>query len=193
MDIGQRIRYLAEQKNISVKDLAEKIGRTRQGMYDIYSGRVSVNVDMLGKICKALGIETFEFFTDTNKTGRSKDELLKLMNRVFGFVIEKNYMHLMSIQELMVKVFTHSSNGKALVSLKLNKDVKNFEYPFIEEFRPMKKPLTEDEIRDFSNAVFSKYFSNIKEWMDSMDYKKIIAEYLDKYYENVEVEEILEK
>ena len=189
MDIGLKIKQLAESKNISVKDLAKLTGKTKQSIYDIYTGRVSVNVDLLGKICQAIGIEPFEFFMESNKTGHSKEELLKLMNTIFSHVIEKNYIHLMSVQQLMLNVIEKSSNGEALVSLKLNKEVKMFEYPFIEEYRPMKKTLSETEIRDFSNAVFSKYFSNIKEWVDSMDYSKIISGYMEKYFEKLEIEE----
>lgn len=193
MNTGLRIRHLAEERKISVKELAGKIGRTRQAVYDIYSGRVSVNVELLTKICKALDIEPYEFFLEGKNPGRSKEELLNFMNKIFGYIIEKNYVHRMHIQQLMSNIHSKSSYGDGLACLSYNNEGKNYEYPFKEEYRPMKNKLTEEDLRNFSTVVYSKYFGNIKEWLDTMKYQEIISQYVEKYFENEEIKELSPK
>ena len=68
MDIGQKIREVAELKDISTQELANRIGRTRQALYDIYNDRVSVNIEMLESIAKALGEPIANFFIDDPDT-----------------------------------------------------------------------------------------------------------------------------
>ena len=52
MLIGEKIKIIAGSKGVSVLELAKRLGRTRQGIYDIYNSRVSVSVDQLKKIAE---------------------------------------------------------------------------------------------------------------------------------------------
>jgi transcriptional regulator with XRE-family HTH domain len=62
MGIGSRIQEIARSKNISPQELGKMIDKTRQAIYDIYNSRVSVNVDVLLKIAKALDEPVISFF-----------------------------------------------------------------------------------------------------------------------------------
>jgi len=64
MEIGQRIKKIAEEKRISAKEVGKMIGHTRQSIYDIYAGKVSINVKNLEKIAIALDEPIINFFTE---------------------------------------------------------------------------------------------------------------------------------
>jgi transcriptional regulator with XRE-family HTH domain len=66
METGNKIKLIAEEKGISAQDLADRLGRTRQSIYDIYNGRVSLNVDLLIKIAKELNEPIINFFSEAN-------------------------------------------------------------------------------------------------------------------------------
>lgn len=55
--IGTRIAHLRKSKGYSVRHLAELSGVTYQNINKIELGRYSVGLDILGKICDALGCE----------------------------------------------------------------------------------------------------------------------------------------
>jgi transcriptional regulator with XRE-family HTH domain len=62
MEIGQVIKIIARNKGFTASKLGEKIDRTPQAIYEIYKGRVSVNIEMLKKIATALETPVNEFF-----------------------------------------------------------------------------------------------------------------------------------
>ena len=61
INIGERIKEVAELKNITAQELADRLGRTRQSIYDIYNSRVSLNVDLLINIAHELNKQVFNF------------------------------------------------------------------------------------------------------------------------------------
>ena len=83
MKIGLKIKDLAELKKISTKELAKKINKSRQTIYDIYSGRVSISVELIQQIAIALNVSVLEFFDeDTNEFYNNTERLNDLEAKI---------------------------------------------------------------------------------------------------------------
>ncbi|MEI6765057.1 MAG: helix-turn-helix transcriptional regulator [Bacteroidota bacterium] len=181
-EIGLKIKEIAEKKNVSVKNLADSIGRTRQAIYDIYSGKVSVNVDMLNKICGVLGVPVYTLFIGESQLPQSQVELKKVINSILAQVIKKNYVEKLAIRQLMINIYTKASEGHGLVSLELKADKGEGQPVFHEVYKPLKNKLTDSELKDAANLIFKKFFTNIKEMADTADYGKILDAYIDDHF-----------
>jgi hypothetical protein len=59
--IGEKIQDIATEKGVRPTDLARKIGRTSQSMYDIYR-RPSITTDLLQQISEALDHDFFQYY-----------------------------------------------------------------------------------------------------------------------------------
>lgn len=57
IQIGNRISELRTEKGMSVIQLAERCDVSRQNIYKIEDGKYNVSIDILYKVCKALGVE----------------------------------------------------------------------------------------------------------------------------------------
>ena len=55
--IGQRIAEIRKSKGLSLRQLSEICGVTYQNITKIENGRYNVSIDILGKVCAALGCE----------------------------------------------------------------------------------------------------------------------------------------
>ena len=53
--IGKRVAEIRQAKGLSIRQLAELCGVTAQNITKIEHGKYNVSVDILGKICEALG------------------------------------------------------------------------------------------------------------------------------------------
>lgn len=53
--IGQTIAQLRQEKGYSMRKLADMSGVNFANIYKIENGRYNVSIDILGKICDALG------------------------------------------------------------------------------------------------------------------------------------------
>lgn len=53
--IGKRIAEIRQAKCLSIRQLAEASGVNFANIYKIENGKYNVSVDILGKICEALG------------------------------------------------------------------------------------------------------------------------------------------
>lgn len=53
--IGERVEEIRQAKGLSIRQLAELCGVTAQNITKIEHGKYNVSVDILGKICNALG------------------------------------------------------------------------------------------------------------------------------------------
>lgn len=68
MDVGERIRYFRERKNITVNKLANMSGVSQSYLRDIELGNKQPTVEYLEYICFGLNITLKEFFDfDENK------------------------------------------------------------------------------------------------------------------------------
>lgn len=53
--IGKRIAEIRQAKGLSIRQLADLCGVSAQNITKIEHGRYNVSIDILGKICAALG------------------------------------------------------------------------------------------------------------------------------------------
>ena len=53
--IGKRVAEIRQAKGLSIRKLAELCGVTASNITKIEHGRYNVSIDILGKICEALG------------------------------------------------------------------------------------------------------------------------------------------
>ena len=55
--IGKRIAEIRKAKGMSIRQLADAIGVNFANIYKIENGKYNVSIDILNKICLALGVE----------------------------------------------------------------------------------------------------------------------------------------
>ena len=182
MEIGKKIKEIAESKNISVKDLGEKIGRTRQAVYDIYTGKVSVNVELLTKICTALGIEPYSLFKEENNLPQNKEELKRIIGEVTAQIINNHYIFAIHIRELMLNIHMKAKEGMGLVNLEFNSKLKPIEYPFVEHYKPLKAPINKQDLQQYSESIYGNFFKNLLILVHTQDFSKIISDIIDRDY-----------
>ena len=137
MKIGERIKTIAKSKGYTAQQLADKIGKTRQAVHDIYSGRVNVNLDQLKAIAIALKVPLPLIMVD------SDDELYDLI----PFMIPMKEIH-----KLMENIHDMVQKGSALVNLSIMQSLEGM-YIFDYEFRPLESKLSKDEIEKFQNRL----------------------------------------
>ena len=64
MSIAERIRTLRNSRNLSQRELGERIGRTQQEIYRWEKGLVRVHADDVRKMADALDVPVTEFYDD---------------------------------------------------------------------------------------------------------------------------------
>jgi transcriptional regulator with XRE-family HTH domain len=62
--LGKRIREEREKQEITQTELAQAVGKDRQYLYKIESGKVTPNVSTVAILAEALGIPTYELFKE---------------------------------------------------------------------------------------------------------------------------------
>jgi transcriptional regulator with XRE-family HTH domain len=67
-----RIREIMLEKGISVNEMSEKLGITRQSFYSIVNGNPTMST--LTKIAEILGVTVKELFKDENISDNEKEE-----------------------------------------------------------------------------------------------------------------------
>lgn len=78
MDVGSRIKYFRNKRNISVNKLANLSGVSQSYLRDIELGNKQPTVEYLEYICFGLGISLKEFFDTEQKTSELDYGLEKL-------------------------------------------------------------------------------------------------------------------
>ncbi len=141
MGIGSRIQEIARSKNISPQELGKMIDKTRQAIYDIYNSRVSVNVDVLLKIAKALDEPVISFFMG------DPDDYYKLVPMAFPINV---------ILELMSEIHEYAKKGSGLINLHLSKSKEGI-FILEKSYIDLKDKLSEDEINKFGNNLYESY------------------------------------
>lgn len=63
-EMGRRIRQIREQKGMTCTALAEQVGISAQGMWNLESGNNGRTLDKLPKIAKALGCRIDDLFPE---------------------------------------------------------------------------------------------------------------------------------
>ena len=67
-EMGKRIRAIREQKGMTCTALAEQVGISAQGMWNLESGNNGRTLDKLPKIAKALGCRIDDLFPEMDET-----------------------------------------------------------------------------------------------------------------------------
>ena len=141
MNIGHKIRHVAESKNVSAQELGELIGRTRQGIYDIYNGRVAVSVDQLNNIAESLKEPIVNFFIE------DPDSYYDMIPQVIP--IREILKHMKHVHE-------QAKRGSGMVNLRIFR-TKDGMYILESEFRELKKELGVKEIALLEKKVDESY------------------------------------
>ena len=141
MSVGSRIQETAKSKNISPQELGKMIGRTRQAVYDIFNGRVSVNVDLLFKIAQALDEPVISFYMG------DPDDYYKLVP--LAIPIDR-------ILELMSEIHEYAKKGSGLVNLHLSKS-KEGVFILERSYTDLKNKLDEEFINRYGNNLYESY------------------------------------
>lgn len=88
--IGERIAEIRQAKGLSIRQLAEACGVNFANIYKIENGKYNVSIDILGKICEALG-----YHVDINKNMDevvvTKEEIEELREKIRG-IEEKTFV-----------------------------------------------------------------------------------------------------
>jgi XRE family transcriptional regulator, regulator of sulfur utilization len=182
MEIGLKIKEIAEKKNLSVIELAERIGRSRQAVYDIYTGKVSVNVDLLEKICLVLDIKMYMLFADESSLPQSKEELKKYIGKITDSILGENYIFITHIRQLIWNVHSNAKEGMGLVNLEINNKAGAAEYPFVEYYKPLKNPVRRQDLDRYQENILGgrNFFKRLLLDASRHDYNKIISDYVDE-------------
>nr|DAV37221.1 MAG TPA: helix-turn-helix domain protein [Caudoviricetes sp.] len=63
MSIGLKIKELASKKNLTLSDLAKRLGKTKQAIYEMVE-KEDVNTSVLRKLCDEFNVPISYFFED---------------------------------------------------------------------------------------------------------------------------------
>lgn len=75
LDIGLRLKQIRERKKISGKALAEKVNVVPSQIYKIENGTTNPSIDLLQRICQAVGITMAEFFSEDETYEKAASDL----------------------------------------------------------------------------------------------------------------------
>jgi len=175
MDIGKRIKEIAERKKISAIELAGKLGKSRQAVYDIYSGKVSVNIDLLEKMAINLDEPIVNFLVDPTKPLVDRQALKEMMIEILREVLAKHYIHYSELQALIKEIHDNARQGLGLVHLRVKP---TDEGPmFNSEYRKLEKKINDKELSSFADKLLDDFFSNLGPLGDRVELKSIINKY----------------
>ena len=76
--IGKRVAEIRQAKGLSIRQLADLCGVSAQNITKIEHGRYNVSIDILGKICEALGCRV-DIVTAVNEVVITKEDMKKMM------------------------------------------------------------------------------------------------------------------
>lgn len=92
MDVGARIRYFREKKQISVNKLANLSGVSQSYVREVELGNKQPTVQYLEYLCYGLGITLQDFFSENELrcercpieklTSKQKDSLIQFLNNM---------------------------------------------------------------------------------------------------------------
>ena len=79
--IGKRIAEIRQVKGLSIRQLAEASGVNFANIYKIENGKYNVSVDILGKICEALGYHV-DIKPNMDEVIVTKEEMKKIAETI---------------------------------------------------------------------------------------------------------------
>ena len=138
MNIGKRIQEIAKSKGVTAKKLGKMVGRTPQAIYDIYSGRVSINVKLLEKVAKALDEPIFNFLIE------SPDDFYDMI---------PNAIPMEEVHKFMVNLHESVKEGKGMFHMRIHKSTEGI-YILESFFAELKNQLEQEELIKLGNQVY---------------------------------------
>jgi transcriptional regulator with XRE-family HTH domain len=178
MNIGKRIQEIAKEKKVSAIELAEMIGKSRQAIYDIYHGRVSVNIDLLEKIANALDQPIIDFIDESAKPRIDRQALREVIIEIIKDVIRKNYIYYKDLQTLSKEVHDKAKEGEGLVHLRVLKGEEKVE--FVAQYMALKSKIPEKKLSAFADTLLDDFFENMGPLGDRLSLKSMINKYFDE-------------
>ena len=88
--IGKRIAEIRQAKGLSIRQLAEASGVNFANIYKIENGKYNVSIDILGKICEALGYHV-DIKPNMDEVIVTKEEIEELREKIRG-IEEKTFV-----------------------------------------------------------------------------------------------------
>lgn len=79
--IGKRIAEIRQAKGLSIRQLADASGVNFANIYKIENGKYNVSIDILGKICEALGYHV-DIMPNMDEVIVTKEEIEELREKV---------------------------------------------------------------------------------------------------------------
>ena len=79
--IGGQVAAIRKKKGLSIRELAEACGVTAQNITKIEHGKYNVSIDILGKICEALGYHV-DIKPNLGEVIVTKEEIEELRKKV---------------------------------------------------------------------------------------------------------------
>jgi transcriptional regulator with XRE-family HTH domain len=88
--IGKRIAEIRQAKGLSIRQLAEASEVNFANIYKIENGKYNVSIDILGKICEALGYHV-DIKPNMDEVVVTKEEIEELREKIRG-IEEKTFV-----------------------------------------------------------------------------------------------------
>lgn len=117
MSIGLKIRELADKKNITLADLAKRIGKTKQAVYEMVE-KEDINTSILRKLSSEFNIPISYFFeegetsmqivADNHSQAVGIGNITQSSERVENSLLEERVKHLEELlaeKERLIKVY----------------------------------------------------------------------------------------
>lgn len=79
--IGGQVAAIRKEKGLSIRELAEACGVTAQNITKIEHGKYNVSIDILGKICEALGYHV-DIKPNMDEVIVTKEEMKKIAETI---------------------------------------------------------------------------------------------------------------
>lgn len=138
MSLGENIRRIRKNKNLSIMKLKELTGLSKSTISDLENDKSSPTADTLQKIADALGIPVSDFFKD-----ESDEEIEKTVTE-YHELEQKKYSKLSYLDEIQ---FTTPQDAIKFI----------LEQPAIMGFGGFDiKKMSDDEIMDFANELLNQ-------------------------------------
>jgi len=88
--IGEKVKYLRQERNMTLKDLSEQTGLSTGFLSQLERGMTSIAVDSLNQMASILGVDLSYFFP---KVQSSEQMVLRYQERKLFQVENEKYMH----------------------------------------------------------------------------------------------------
>jgi transcriptional regulator with XRE-family HTH domain len=113
MDIGSKLKELREERNMTIKQLAEKSGCTTSMISQIEHGKSDPSISMLKKLANALETNIVDFFIDDN-------------------IISEDFLHIAPNDRIDIKLPRWNAHIQSFIKSTANKKM----HPFYTKIKP---------------------------------------------------------